>query len=55
MTLADSMETLEEFEELNAEGEERQEASAERGHEAAPLPALAPGRRIAQGAAGASP
>lgn len=42
MTLADSMETLEEFEELNAEGEERQEASAERGHEAAPLPALAP-------------
>lgn len=39
MTLADSMETLEEFEELNAEGEERQEASAERDREAAPAPA----------------
>lgn len=42
MTLADSMETLEEFEELNAEGEERQEAPAEQAREAAPAPAPAP-------------
>lgn len=36
MTLADSMETLEEFEELNAEGEERQEAPGGKSDEPAP-------------------
>jgi hypothetical protein len=42
VTLADSMETLEEFEELNAEGEERQEAAAERTWEAKPVSAESP-------------
>ena len=39
MTLADSMETLEEFEELNAEGEDRQEAPVERNREGIPAAA----------------
>ena len=39
MTLADSMETLEEFEELNAEGEDRQESLVERNREEAPAAA----------------
>ncbi|MCE1196233.1 hypothetical protein LWX53_07020 [bacterium] len=36
MTLADSMETLEEFEELNADGEERPEAEGAQARESAP-------------------
>lgn len=47
MTLADSMETLEEFEELNAEGEERPEPPAERDREGAPAAAESPGERPA--------
>ncbi len=55
MTLADSMETLEEFEELNAEGEERQEAPAERNREGAPTAAESPREQPAPAREAAQP